>query len=316
MTTAESEHRRSADWVARLRPPPVFAAVDEPVEGLGVGSVGKVGVLDLDLARRDGVTRIRRRHARGPLCLLHPLYVDAGRPDMAFLYTVQLGEGLVQGDRYRITLDCGPDTATHLTSQAATKIFRMERNYAVQVVNITARENALVEYLPDPIIPFRGSRLYQQVQASVDESATLILGEVLLPGRVARGEEHAYDLFHSELEVSRPDGTVVFADRTSLAPPLGSPRSPGRLGPGGVLGTLYIVSPSPPPATLADHLWDLIGHEGSVLGGVSELPNGGGVAVRLLGDSSVAVKATLRRAWDRARVAVIGVSAPSLRKGG
>lgn len=314
MTAVEPDQH--AEWVARLRPPPAFAALDEPVAGLGVGAVGKVGVLELDLARRDGRTRVAHRYARGPLCLLHPLYLDAGRPDMAFLYTIQLGEGLVQGDRYRLNLDCGPGTATHLTSQAATKIFRMERNYAAQLVDITAGENAVVEYLPDPIIPFRGSRLYQRVQAGVAESATLILGEVLLPGRVARGEQHAYDLVHCEVQVNRPDGTVVFTDRTSLAPPLSSPRSPGRLGRFGVLATLYIVSPRPPASAVADLLWDVIGHQEAVLGGVSELPGGAGVAVRLLGDSSVAVKGTLRDAWDRARMAVLGAPAPSLRRGG
>ncbi|MFI9599432.1 urease accessory protein UreD [Streptomyces sp. NPDC052043] len=316
MNATASEHLVVPDWVSRLDPPPCFEPFDNPVEGLPVGSTSKVGVLDVHLADDDGITRIRRRHASGPLCLLHPLYIDPGRPDMAFLYTIQLGGGLLQGDRYRVTLDCGPRTAVHLTSQAATKVYRMEQNYAAQVVEITAREGALVEYLPDPVIPFRGSRFYQRIRAGVAESATLILGEVLLPGRVARGEKHAYDLFHSDVEVSRPDKTLVFADRTSLAPPLATPRSPGRLGAGGVLATLFIVTSKLPPAVLADHLWELLGDETSVRGGVSELPNGAGVSVRLLGERSMDVQDAFRHAWDRARQAVVGVPAPNLRKDG
>lgn len=105
MATMAPEHHLGTDWAAQMRAPPAFAAFDQPVEGLDVGSPGKVGVLDLELVRLDGATRIRRRYASGPICLLHPLYIDPCRPDMAFLYTIQLGGGLVQGDRYRISLD-------------------------------------------------------------------------------------------------------------------------------------------------------------------------------------------------------------------
>lgn len=192
----------------------------------------------------------------------------------------------------------------------------MDRNFAAQVVEVTAGEGAFVEYLPDPVIPFRGSRFYQHIQASVEQSATLVLGEVLLPGRVARGEEHAYERFHSEVEVSRPDGTLLFADRTTLAPPDGSPRSPGRLGPGGVLASLYVVSADPSPRALAGRLRAVVHAERSVLGGVSELPNGAGVVLRMLGEHSLEVQAAFRRAWNRARLVVAGAPAPSLRKGG
>lgn len=317
MTGTISEHPLvGKTWIDQLDPPPAFRAVDEPVQGLQVGSVAKVGLLDARLDRDGGIARLTRRYASGPLCLLHPLYIDPGRPDMAFLYTIQLGGGLVQGDRYRIRLECGPGAAAHLTTQAATKVYRMEHNYAAQVVEISADDAAFVEYLPDPVIPFRGSRFYQRIQASVEESATLILGEVLLPGRVAMGEEHAYDLFYSDVEVTRPDGRLVFADRTSLAPQHSPPGTPGRLGPGGVLGTLYVVCAEPAPQVLEDDLWNLLSAQTSVWGGVSALPNRGGVAVRLLGARSADVQGALLRVWDRARLAVVGLPAPSLRKGG
>jgi urease accessory protein UreH len=39
---------------------------------------------------------------------------------MAFIFMQQSGDGLVQGDRNRIEISCGPGSATYITTQAAT----------------------------------------------------------------------------------------------------------------------------------------------------------------------------------------------------
>src|SRR5262249_52027107 len=82
------------------------------------------------------------------------------------------------------------------------------------------------EYLPDPIVPFRGSRFFQRTRVTADPDSTVIVGELLLPGRVARGEIYAYDLYRAETEARRPDGTLLFADVLRLCPQDGhAPRS-------------------------------------------------------------------------------------------
>ena len=48
---------------------------------------------------------------------------------------------------------------------------------------------------------------------------------------------------------------------------------------------------------------------------VSELPNGCGVAMRLLGPTSLEVKNAVHLAWNTARLMLVGVPAPDLRKG-
>jgi urease accessory protein len=52
-----------------------------------------------------------------------------------------------------------------------------------------------------------------------------------------------------------------------------------------------------------------------VLSGVGELPNGCGVSVKLLGPTSKAVRAAVHTAWNAARLELLGVPAPNLRKG-
>jgi urease accessory protein len=51
-----------------------------------------------------------------------------------------------------------------------------------------------------------------------------------------------------------------------------------------------------------------------ILAGVTELPAGRGVAVRVLGHTSKAVQAAVHAAWECARLVLVGAPAPNLRK--
>lgn len=302
-------------WYTPSDLPAEVQALDTPVAHLGVGAAGKVGILDLRLAPVAGATRIVRQYQQLPLYLFHPLYIDAARPDMAFLYLLQAGDGPVQGDRYRLDLACASGAAVHVTTQAATKIYRMPDNFATQMVNLHVGAGAFVEYLPDPVIPFRDARFYQRLRVTLDDTSSVILGETLLPGRVARGEAHAYTLYYTELEVSAPNGKLLFADRIVLEPGVAMPRSPARLGPYDVLATLYVMSRQCPPRDMAAALSNGLSTQDGAFFGVSELPNRCGVAVRVLGSTSLEVKDAVQRAWHAARLMLIGVPAPDLRKG-
>jgi urease accessory protein len=74
------------------------------------------------------VTRVQWQYQRAPLYIYRPIYLDAGRPDMAFVFVLQSGDGLVQGDRYRVDIDCAPGAAAHITTQAATNVFAARQN--------------------------------------------------------------------------------------------------------------------------------------------------------------------------------------------
>lgn len=284
--------------------------------GLGVGAAGKVGLLELSLAPVQGITRVRREYQRAPLHIYRPIYLDPGRPDMAFIFVQQSGDGLVQGDRYRVDIDCAGGAAAHITTQAATKVFATRQNFATQLVSLDAGAGAVVEYLPDPVVPCRGSRLFQRTRVTAGPGSTVILGETLLPGRVAHHEAHVYDLYWAETEVRDPDGTLLFADVLRLRPGNGDdPSSLGLFGAHDVIATLYVITARSEPGALVALLRRALAACPDVLAGVSELPNDSGATVRLLGHTSKAVLAAQRTAWNAARLALLGVPAPNLRKG-
>ena len=294
-----------------------MAGFNDPLRGtLDVGAAGKVGLLEMVLGRRDGVTRVQRQYQRVPLHVYRPIYLDERRPDMAFLFVQQFGEGFVQGDRYRIDIDCEPGSAAHVTTQAATNVFGARENFATQLVNLRVGAGAVLEYLPDPVVPFRGSRLFQRTCVTVDPEATAIFGETLLPGRVAHQETHAYDLYWAETEVRRLDETLLFADVLRLSAQDGEdPTSIGRLGPHDVFAALYVVSGQASTADVLAPLRSALSARPDVLAGVSELPNRCGVSVKFLGPTSRAVRSALETAWNTARVELLGAPAPNRRKG-
>ena len=165
-------------------------------------------------------------------------------------------------------------------------------------------------------VPCARSRLFQRTRVVVDPTSTVLLSDTLLPGRVAYGESHAYDLYWSELEVyDAGHGELLFADAQRIRPAGDAdPRSPAILGGYAVLANFHVVTRKVSPAELIAVLRSAQTDSG-VLVGATGLPNGCGVTVRVLGDKAEQVRTQLRLAWDRVRRLLVGCGAPELRKG-
>ena len=286
------------------------------VPTLPVGSPGKVGVLQLGFARNRGRTELVQHYQKSPLQIMHPLYFNPLRPDMAYTYLMSAGGGILHGDRLRTDLSFGTGTSAHVTSQTQTRVYRMEHDYASAIMNITVEEDAYVEYLPEAVVPFADSRFYQQTAVTVDESATLLLGETLYAGRLARGERHAYDVYASDLEVRRPDGRFIALDRLRLSPGSGTGVTGlGVLADHDVLAMLYVFTPLAPPALLAETLQQAITTSGGdLMFGVSTLPGDAGVWMRLVGNDTVAAAAANTAAAAAVHELLTGQQAPIIRK--
>ncbi|MFP5346133.1 MAG: urease accessory protein UreD [Actinomycetes bacterium] len=274
-----------------------------------------MGLLDLGLAPVAGATRVVRQFHRTPLYVLRPIYLDRALPGMAFVYLQQQGGGMVQGDRYRVDVEVAAGGQAHLTTQSATKVFGMPSGYATQLVNVSAGPGALLEYLPEPVIPFRASRFFTETTVTVDPQATVLVAETTLPGRVARGEWHDYDVYCSWTRFLRPDGAQVAVDALQFGDTWGRADSPARLGRYGVSAALFALAPPLQLDGLQPALVTALDRQcPDVLAGVTALPFDAGVVVRILGTSSIPVRKALLVAWDTARRHVVGAPAPDRRR--
>lgn len=283
---------------------------------LEVGSPGKVGVLELDFERRGSRTELVHHYQKAPLQIMRPLYYDEARPDIPYTYLMTTGGGILHGDRQRTDLRFGPGTTSHTTTQAHTKLYRMEHGYATALLGIEAAADAYVEYLPDPVIPFAGSRFYQRTRVTLDPSATLVLGETLYAGRLSRGERHEYDVYAADLDIARPDGRPLVADRVRLVPGDGRVTGPAVLDDHDIVATLYVVTPLAPAAVIAEHLHDTLAAaiDDDTRWGVSTLPDDTGAWLRLLATDTVTTTHTLHSLHQTTRTLLTGTPPPTLRK--
>ena len=105
--------------------------------------------------------------------------------------------------------------------------------------HVRAHENALLEYLPDPLIPFAGCRYAQDTVVELEDGAGLFWWETVAPGREARGEVFSYDTLRLSFHL-RAAGAPIAIERNDLNPSLRPLSSMARLGPYRYFSSFYI----------------------------------------------------------------------------
>ena len=284
---------------------------DEPAQ-LPSAAPGKVGVLRLAFETRDGRTILADKFRQAPLLVQRALYWDAAMPDMACVFIISTGGGILQGDRQHIDVTLAEGARVHLTTQAATKIQEMDANYASQVQQIVLADNAYLEYLPEPIIPYRHSRFITHTQVTQPESATMLYAEILMPGRKHHrgGEIFQYDLFSSTLRAARPDGTDLFIEKFLIDPARFAVDSCGVLGGFHVLANVVLLTPAACAARVAERTLACWQDDPPLAAGVSRLPNDAGLIYKVLGMEVEQVRPKVREFCARARAEVVGCASP------
>jgi urease accessory protein len=194
--------------------PELAAFQDEPPQ-MKSGTVGKTGFLGLGFEHRDGRTILANLERRAPYMAQRALYCDPEMPGMAWVFLITTTGCLLQGDRLALDIALGPRATAHVTTQSATKIHSMEANFAAQTQSITLADEAYLEFLPDPVIPHRQARFVSDTRISVAPSATLLLSEIIQPGRKHHRPDECFGATVMSVSASaaRPDGCNLFTEK-------------------------------------------------------------------------------------------------------
>ena len=272
--------------------PAIFSEYDKKIEQLDVGKSGKVGLLRLKFEENSdkNKTVITDQYSQVPLYTQKALYYDENLPNMAHLFIMSPSGGILQGDRYRMDISLANNAVSHITTQGATRIYKMNSNYATQLININIGKDCYLEFIPDQIIPFRNSRYYQKVSLNVDPSATLIYSEIIVPGRVAMGELFSYDLCYLKTIGQNTEKNIKFIDNCMLKPKNQNMNTLGMFGNHTVLASVYILTKNENALILNKKINSIIKNNDEVSGGSTILPNNSGLVVRLMCNSSEIIK--------------------------
>ncbi len=297
--------------------PPEIAVYESGLEQLSGGNEGKIGALALRLAYDKSTARtvVREQYSRIPLFAQRALYLEESLPSMAYLYIISPSGGVLQGDRYRMDITLEESAFAHITTQGATRIYRMEKNYATQIVNISIGEASYLEFIPDQIIPYRNSRFYQKITLRVHESATAIYSEIIVPGRVHSGESFEYDICYTKVVVKDQADVLKFIDVGLIEPKRHDVKSFGVLGEFKVLGTVYIINKKQDICSkLKQEINATLRHSTAVSCGSTLLPSNSGIVVRLLGHNSEDIKKAVYEVASIARKLILGAPFTKIRK--
>jgi urease accessory protein len=272
------------------------------------------GALDLTFrCAPDGRTALATRRQRFPLRMTVPLYLDAAAPEMAFVYVQNPTGGVFAGDQLRIALRSGEGARVHLTTQSATKLYRMEGGEARQRVCLDVAPGAYVEHLPDALIPQAGTRYRQHTRVDLQAGAMCVTADTIAPGRRAHGERFAYDLVELRTDVNR-NGRELCAETLRLEPARARPDRAGIMGDGDYLVTLLALAPERDAAALAAAIDGALAAMTDVRGAAGELPHGAGALARALAPDAHAAANALGAAWAAARRELLDLPLPAVRK--
>lgn len=292
-------------------------AYDSNLSQLEVGRAGKLGaiVLRMEYDSHRQRTVAKEQYSKVPLFTQRVLYLEESLPSMAYLYIISPSGGILQGDRYRMDITLANNAFLHLTTQGATRIYRMDKNYATQLVNIHVGEGCYFEYIPDQIIPYRNSRFYQNVSLNVHDNSTLIYSEILVPGRVGSGESFEYDICYMKTKAKNQNGNLRLIDTAILEPKRRNLKNFGVLEGFDVFGTVYLLSNTIYVKKLNDLINTMIESAPRVHGGATILPNSSGVMVRLLGSFASDVRNVIYEVVRISRRVILNVTFSGIRKG-
>lgn len=297
--------------------PPEILAYGSVLSQLGVGKAGKVGALVLKLEHDPGrqKTVAKEQYSKVPLYTQRALYLEESLPSMAYMFIMSPSGGILQGDRYRMDITLKNNAFFHLTTQGATRLYRMDKNYATQLVNITVGEGCYFEFIPDQIIPYRSSRFYQNVTLNAHDNSTMIYSEILVPGRVGSGESFEYDICYLKASAKNQNGDLRFIDTALLEPKKRSIKDFGILEGFDVIGTVYVLTEEKYIRGLNDQINSAIESLPKIYGGATILPNNSGVMVRLLGPYASDIRDIVYEIVRISRKAILNAEFSRIRKG-
>jgi urease accessory protein len=150
-----------------------------------------------------------RLYQSGAAKIRFPLSSDQSACEAILINTAG---GLTGGDRLSWSVHVGEAASLVCASQACERIYRSPDGGPARLsVKISIDRNARLDWVPQETILFDGCALKRSLEADLAPTASLLIVEAFVFGRVAMGETvHRADV-HDRWTIRR-DGKLVFAD--------------------------------------------------------------------------------------------------------
>jgi urease accessory protein len=267
--------------------------------------------------QQERQTRMYVKRQQPPLKVIRAFPIPAGG---VLVHLHNISGGVLGGDQLTMDVQIESDAYVQLTTTSATRLYRTPPGSlaACQTSTMRLAEGALLEYLPDPLIPFAGVRYQQCTTIELADQAGLFWWETIAPGRSARGEIFAYQSLDIGVEIRTPEYPCAI-ECMRLQPEQNNLTALARLGAYQYTTSFYICK-----VGVASTDWQLLERDliqlarqltvrGETLWGVSTLVNHG-LVVKALSRRGSELPAGLFQFWQAAKKALYGNEAVLPRK--
>lgn len=221
------------------------------------------------------------------------------------VYLMASCPGIFNGDHQTIAGHIHEGAHLFLTDTSATELHPSATNEAIQQkTEFILEKNSILEYMPEPIIPFKDSNFNGRTTLHMSEGSQAIVCEIVTAGRVGRGEIFEYISYKSQLDVYW-NGELTAWDSIQLDPHNHLNRQ-GVLGNYTHFGTLWLLSEKLTRSTLQSIQSSLQQEldDNNCYGGVSSLHTNG-IVIRLAGYNSESIQSVMKKYWDDFRIEFI-----------
>ena len=239
----------------------------------------------LRFARRAGTgTVLAAQTVRPPLHLAKTFHEN----DWAVSLLTSPTAGLLEGDRIRLDCRVGEGARAAVLSPAACRVHAMGKGTAVVEQDIAVDASGCLDLWPAPLILQSGAALRQETSVRLAASASLLLTEIVMPGRVARGEAFQFSEWRSRLRIHREDALCAF-EQFRLRPGDGDAPDWRAVAPESSYASLHAFAPGlETPQPLVEALHALADGKGLRLG-ASPL-RGNGLGIKLLAADGIILR--------------------------
>jgi len=274
------------------------ATILEPVDTTSVARTPWHARLALRYEHRDARTVLVHRAHEGPLVVQKPLYPEGDAVCQCIV--IHPPGGIAGGDRLELDIAAGPGAIAQLTTPGAAKWYRAGGHEASAHTRIRADAGAVVEWMPQGNIAFRGAQARSWLQVDLCVDALYIGWDVVCLGRTASAEIFDAGTWRQRVDVRRDDA-LIWSERAVVAGAAPSLNSLTGLNGAPVFGTLLAVADTVDDSLLAAcrGVAPLSGD-----GVVTRFP--GVLVARYRGHASAAAHAWFATLWSLLRPALAG----------
>jgi len=229
----------------------------------------------------DGRTSLADYFFTAPFKIAKPFWDE--QKNILNIIVMSASAGIMEGDRYRTSLELGAGARVSLQGQSYTKIHRMPKGRAEQRNRFFLTAGALLDYAPQPTIPYAGSSLHSVTECFLQSGSALLYSDIFACGRVKRGERFAFREYKNCLKVYCQD-ELVLLDHQVLLPGSQNLEGIGFFESFTHQATLAFIHDGF-DRQLPDRLFDILKEYADIEFGLTEIKKCG-LMVRILGNSA------------------------------